>query len=204
MQLDPTSDRALWDSAAREFAPLRPILHRFLMARVRDHHVAEDLTQETLLRGVLHARQLRAPGAALGWLLRIAWHVALDWHRRRIRRREAWRAACMTASRLHEEPAACVAEVADEGELEWQAAQERTASWRRTLRQALLHLEPLDRVLLIGYHFSGLSCRELADRCGRSRDTVKQRLCRARRRLRPFVDLDSLTAPAEPARRASA
>ncbi|MBM4014750.1 MAG: RNA polymerase sigma factor [Planctomycetes bacterium] len=184
-----------WEAAAREFAPMRPVLHRFLMARVRDHHVAEDLTQETLWRGVVHAGQLRARGAALGWLLRIAWHVALDWHRRRVRRRQAWRVACGAAASGLDEAAACVAEP---GDLERGEEAARSAECRRRLAELLARLRPIDQVLLLGYHFSGLSCRDLAVRTRLSRATVKQRLCRARRRLRPEADLRLL--PARPAR----
>ncbi len=203
MRSDPPKRREEWEVAAREFAPLRPILHRFLMARVHDHHAAEDLTQETLWRGVVHAGRLRSRGAALGWLLRIAWHVALDWHRRRIRRREAWRVACSEAAPGLDEAAACVAEP---GDLERREEAERSTECRRRLAALLTRLRPIDQVLLLGYHFSGLSCRELAERTRLSRATVTQRLCRARRRLRPEVILRLLPARvARPARgRASA
>ncbi|MSR47909.1 MAG: RNA polymerase sigma factor [Planctomycetes bacterium] len=189
MRIDLHADRSSWDRAANEFAPLRPILHRFLVARVHDHHVAEDLTQETLLRGVVHARQLRHPKAALAWLLRIAWHVALDWHRRRLRRRDAWRLVHPVA---HDE---AVTVVAEPGELECDEERLRSEHCRRALHVALGKLPPLDRVLLIGFHFSGLSCRELARRSRISRDSVKQRLCRSRHRLREWIDLSLLDPP---------
>jgi len=186
MRIDPHSDHEIWEAAARTFAPIRPRILRFLARRVHDHHAAEDLTQETLLRGMLHARKLRHPRAATAWLLRIAWHVALDWHRRRMRRGD-WPPTVTRDERvaLVGEPCAL---------LEQEEERRRAELWRGRLREGLGRLGPLDRVLLIGYHFVGLGCQELALRSGLSRDSVKQRLCRARRRLRAWVDEPTLDA----------
>jgi RNA polymerase sigma-70 factor (ECF subfamily) len=190
MSGEAAADREEWEAAAREFAPLRPILHRFLMARVHDHHAAEDLTQETLWKGVQNVSRLRSRGAPLGWLLRIAWHVALDWHRRRIRRRDAWQVACIEAARRGFDEAAAF--VAEPGELERSEEAERAAGVRRQFAAMLARMKPVDQVLLLGYHFSGLTCRELARRTGLTRSTVKQRLSRSRRRLRPEAGLELL------------
>jgi RNA polymerase sigma-70 factor (ECF subfamily) len=156
----------------------RERVRRFLVGRVHDHHVAEDLTQETLLRAVLYADGLREPNAAGAWLLRIAWHVVLDFHRRRARRRDE-PTADGTLEPVEElrEPTALEA-------LEERAAFEQS---RRRLRAALAQLGPLDRVLVIGHYFVGLTCAELAVRARITRDNVKVRLMRARRRLRALL-----------------
>src|SRR5262245_774492 len=52
------------------------------MRLARDVHTAEDLTQETLLRGWSRRRQLRDSGAARVWLFRIAVNVWRDQLRR--------------------------------------------------------------------------------------------------------------------------
>ncbi len=177
------TDRTGWEIAANAFMPLRPQILRFLIARVRDHHVAEDLTQETLLRGVVQAAKLREPQAASAWLMRIAWHVALDWHRRRARRREGM---VVELTDVAEAPGMLVAETS---RLEAEEAILERATWSEGLRHALARLRAGDRALLIGHHYIGLSCQELAERTGISRDGVKQRLSRARRRLRALVVL---------------
>jgi RNA polymerase sigma-70 factor (ECF subfamily) len=51
-----------------------PLVHRFIAARVRDAHLAEDLTSEVFVRTVAHIAQLRADDELTfaAWLLRIA------------------------------------------------------------------------------------------------------------------------------------
>jgi RNA polymerase sigma-70 factor (ECF subfamily) len=156
------------------FAQHRDRVRCYLLGRVRDAHVADDLTQETLVRAITYADGLRDPDAAVAWLLRIAWHVSLDWGRRRVRRRECGaEALCDSADRVQEATT-----------LELDEARAVYERWRRRLRRALAQLAALDRVLVIGHYFVGLSCGELAARAKISRDVVKMRLCRARRRMR--------------------
>lgn len=157
------------------FEQHRDRIRRYLLGRVRDRHAAEDLTQETLMRAVLYSRGLRDPQAAVGWLLRIAWHVSLDWMRRRSRQRDH-------ESDEHEiEVADCVQESSP---LELDERRRLHDRWRTRLRRALALLGKVDRVLVVGHYFVGLTCGELARRSGLSRDSVKMRLCRARRKLR--------------------
>ncbi|HEV2236971.1 MAG TPA: RNA polymerase sigma factor [Ktedonobacterales bacterium] len=51
-----------------------PLVHRYIAARVRDTHLAEDLTSEVFVRTVAHIAQLRADDELTfaAWLLRIA------------------------------------------------------------------------------------------------------------------------------------
>jgi|RhiMethySRZTD1v2_1073278.scaffolds.fasta_scaffold455749_1 RNA polymerase sigma-70 factor (ECF subfamily) len=160
------------------FARHRDRVRRYLMGRVRDSHVAEDLTQETLMRAVLYSRGLRDPEAAVAWLLRIACHVALDWTRRRARRRDG----C-----AGEQGVEAVDQVQEPSRIELAEDLRVHERWRRRLRHALALLNQLDRVLVVGHYFVGLTCGELATRSGLTRDNVKMRICRARRRLRGFL-----------------
>ena len=48
-----------------------PELHSYALWLSRDPHLAEDLVQETLLRGWRSLHTLRQPAAAKGWLMRI-------------------------------------------------------------------------------------------------------------------------------------
>lgn len=54
------------------------VLHRYALRMVRDRQQAEDLTQETLLRGWRQRAKLREPAAARVWLLRIATNIHRD------------------------------------------------------------------------------------------------------------------------------
>jgi RNA polymerase sigma-70 factor (ECF subfamily) len=50
---------------------------------VRDHHHAEDLTQETFLRALAAAGDFRGGAPLAPWLKRIAANLAIDWRRTR-------------------------------------------------------------------------------------------------------------------------
>ncbi len=175
MRLESSAALPEWNDAASRFVQLRPQILRYLLSRVRDHHVAEDLTQETLVRGILCASTLREPQAAVAWILRIAWNVALDWHRHRLRRPEG------VTSDGEIDPLGDAHQPVGVDVDEEQRIREL---WRGRTRQALAQLAALDRVLVIGHYFVGLSCAELATRTGLTRNGVKTRLSRARRRLR--------------------
>lgn len=58
-------------------------VYRYVRGMVRDSGEAEDLTQEAFLRAHRERNTLKAPGAMLSWLYRIATHVALDRLRQR-------------------------------------------------------------------------------------------------------------------------
>jgi RNA polymerase sigma-70 factor (ECF subfamily) len=159
----------------------RGLILRFLRGQCGDAHVVEDLAQETLLRGMRNADRLREASSLSHWLLRIAWNVALDWRRRKLRRVEH----CV-------DPEEQVI-VAEPDELDPIEREERTrtrARWRVDLRRALQGLKPRDRALVIGHYFVGFSCAELAARTGYTRANVKVRLCRARRVLRRLLPGD--------------
>ncbi len=53
-------------------------VYRYALRLTRSHQQAEDLTQETLLRGWQRRRKLREPAAARVWLLRIATNLHDD------------------------------------------------------------------------------------------------------------------------------
>ena len=54
------------------------VLYRYALRMVRNRQQAEDLTQETLLRGWRQRAKLREPAAARVWLLRIATNIHRD------------------------------------------------------------------------------------------------------------------------------
>ena len=66
-----------------ELEALIPRVYRFARRLTGDAHRAEDLTQETLLRGWKRRGQLRDPRRALVWLFRIASNLWRDELRRR-------------------------------------------------------------------------------------------------------------------------
>jgi RNA polymerase sigma-70 factor (ECF subfamily) len=156
----------------------RGAIQRFLRSQCGDAHALEDLVQETLLRGMRSADRLREAGSLSRWLMRIAWNVALDWRRRRVRRHEV---------SVDPEEHEIASEAHDVDPLERAERVGLRERWRVALRRALRGLQPRDRILVIGHYFVGFSCAELAARSGLTRANVKVRLCRSRRALRRLL-----------------
>jgi RNA polymerase sigma-70 factor (ECF subfamily) len=158
-----------WD----QFAAYRPQLVRFLLRYVSDPHLAEDLAQETLLRGYQFRQRLRENTAMGGWLRQIAYHIAMDWHRRTPARLPVYSSQARDEPRRVQPPPDYERECRGNG-----------VRWSQRLRSALAVLSPKNRALVIAHYFVGLSCREIALRGGLSLANVKVRLHRARQELR--------------------
>jgi RNA polymerase sigma-70 factor (ECF subfamily) len=149
----------------------------FIAARVPADQV-DDLGQETFLRGFRVLHTLRNPARFSSWLLGIANHVCVDWHRARRR------------------PVSLDAQPID---LDEDAAQRRSRPPRpdeaaEAKEAAQLLLESLDqlpetyRITLVLKHMDGLTCQEIADHLGVALGTVTSRLARAYQMLRDKLD----------------
>jgi RNA polymerase sigma-70 factor (ECF subfamily) len=64
------------------------LVYRIAYAVLRQHHDAEDSTQETFMRVLRYSSKLDAVEEPKTWLARIAWRVAVDRSRQRSRTRE--------------------------------------------------------------------------------------------------------------------
>ena len=62
------------------------LVYRIAYAVLRQHHDAEDATQETFMRVLRHSSKLATVEDSKSWLARIAWRVAVDRSKRRDRR----------------------------------------------------------------------------------------------------------------------
>lgn len=154
------------------------LLTSFIAARVAPTEV-EDLAQDTFLRAFRTLPSLRNPAAFSSWLLGIAGHVCVDWHRsrRRLASLEDEHAPEPTGAAMpHRSPT----ELPDA-----QAEQQEAA---RLLLESLDRLPEPYRVTLVLKHMDGLSCQEIADRLGLALGTVTSRLARAYRLLRDRLE----------------
>jgi len=68
------------EAAVREHARL---VYRIAYSVLRNHHDAEDSTQETFMRVLRYRRKLQGVQDPKTWLARIAWRVAIERGRRR-------------------------------------------------------------------------------------------------------------------------
>jgi RNA polymerase sigma-70 factor, ECF subfamily len=151
------------DRSAIRFLYLRYSGNVYGYARsiVRNDHDAEDVVQQVftrMLTAIQSYEQRSVPFSA--WLLRIAHNTAIDHIRRR--------------APMCEDPELMLA---DEPE------QVESDHLRSVLRDALAQLPEVQREIVVLRHVAGLSPREIAERLGRSEDSVHGLHHRGRRTL---------------------
>mgnify|MGYP001235209770 CR=1 FL=1 len=129
---------------------------------VRNDHDAEDIVQQVFTRMLTAIRSYEDRSVPFSaWLLRIAHNMSIDHLRRR--------------STVCEEPATMAA-------TETPAVE--THHLRNAIRDALSELPEPQREIVVLRHVAGLSPREIADRLGRSEDSVHGLHHRGRRSLK--------------------
>lgn len=141
------------------------VVRRVLAARSRDHHLVEDLTQETLVR-VAGAGD-RLSGDALRAYAIVTARNLLSSHWRSLERHQR------NAPRLVERHR-------DDGPEQLAVQREETDA----LATALERLDAQDRDLLLAHETEGIAVRDLAEASGTSPGALAVRLARARATLR--------------------
>lgn len=162
-----------------ELEKKRRALSVYVLGIVRDAAIADDLTQETLLRAHRSAQTLREEKRFDSWLYRIATNVCLDYLRQKKRLREDVpdsRDEAISLSELRDENAPQLNEVmecAEMGECVQHYFDELSSSYKMVI---LLH------------DVEGLTNREIAEILDVSIDVAKIRLHRARKQLRKILE----------------
>ena len=163
-----------------------PRVFGFVVRRVGDRAVAEDLTAATFERalGTIRRGDFRNESFG-GWLYRVASNAIVD-HVRRGRRTIplGMRASDLDGDRPNEES------IGDEAALAAFAA----ALDRDVIRQALVALPETHRQLIVLKFFDGLEIDELCAALGCSRPTLAVKLHRALRALRAEIARESTDA----------
>jgi RNA polymerase sigma-70 factor, ECF subfamily len=161
-------DRDAYADLARRWAPrIVAICH----SRVRRADVADDLAQETLLRGYRALKTLSDPAKVGSWLMGIALRAALDWLK--AKERTVVPFSALGPDRPLDEILAdtkdCPAMLADD---------------RRRLVGEVEALPESYRQVVMLYYYDDLTYRDLAQLLGVSTATINARLTKARALLR--------------------
>jgi RNA polymerase sigma-70 factor (ECF subfamily) len=137
----------------------------YLWRMTGDEQAAYDLSQETFLRAWQHFAEVQRHPDAGNWLFRVASNLALS----HLRRRNAPVGAAQPLDAFTDpaasDPAGHFAE-------------------RDLVRQMLLELTPQQRGALVLHEVYGLTCAEVGQTLGISRDAAKMALFRARAHFR--------------------
>ena len=151
-------------------------VHTLAWRKVRDFHIAEDITQETFLQVYQKLETLEDPTLFPGWLYVIADRLCIAWFRRNQR---------------HTEPLedTDISEVETEAYSRYIATEHAKtfAEARRDLVEELLaKLKEGNRTVITLHYLEGMTYSEMSDFLGVSKNTIKSRLRRARQQLKKY------------------
>lgn len=142
----------------------------------------QEVAQDAFLRAYRSLPSYRGDAPFRFWLLRIARHAAMDFWRRKYRRRER------LFSEL-DDPALVHLETTRQARIaEAQADADAAAAAREQLEAALRRLSPDDRAVITLVELEERSMEDAARRLGCGLSAVKVRAFRARRRLRKVLE----------------
>jgi RNA polymerase sigma factor (sigma-70 family) len=155
---------------ASDFGRLYAVVHRYLVHRLFDAELAEELTAATFFKAATASRQIpKDPRHMQWWLLRTATNLANTHHRKNRRQRLLLRRFPYTR------PMATEPRVdADTGQGQDPAR----------VRAALMTLRPKYQAVVVMRYYSQLSIQEIAEVLRCRRDAVRTRLSRAMKDLR--------------------
>ncbi len=159
------------ESAAFEtvYEAFRPRIFTFLVRLSRRRDVAEDLLEETFLRLVARARDLRGDTSLAAWLFTVARNLHVSWCRNRALHEGL--VVGLTPSWPGPAP----------GETPFEAASR--CETERRLEAALARLALPDREVILLVAVEGLAPVEVATALGLAPEVLRKRLQRARERL---------------------
>lgn len=158
----------------------------FFVKNTRDIHVAEDLSQETLLKIYNQAWDYLPLGRFRPWMFRIARNLLIDNVRKR-----AHDALVQAVRRTHDDDDDLVARLADEILTPDKRAQ--IAELKTIVDELLAEIPEDQRQTFILHHFSSLSLAEVAEAMDVPLATSKSRLRLAREKLQEKLRLRGLT-----------
>ena len=142
-----------------------------------DAALAEEATAECFYRVWKHCRQKRSEGSLEGWIFRIAHRTVLDL----VRGRRRWWQRMLTGARASEHDS-------QPTPLDQLIETEQQLRIEDQLRRAIDALKEEDRALIHLHYFEQCSLAEIAVILDTSRDALKMKISRIRKRLAQRLD----------------
>ena len=169
-----TGDETAFDALYKRHSPR---LYRFILSKIDDRRDAEELVNDTFLKAWEHLHTLQEPEKVLNWMFRIASQLIADWHRKH-KKPEATQGYIDVYEAEGEVAAtAIIHQTAEEYTIE-------TERWT-AVSVVIVQLPKLER-RMFRLRLAGKSYTEIAEVCEVTVSVVKNRLSRAKKRLKAW------------------
>ena len=150
-------------------------VHALVWRKVKDFHIAEEITQDAFLQAHKKLASLKNPSQFPGWLYVIADRLCRSWFRKKqlknIQSIETTREETLEKTAY----ANYLCEQREETAVECQ---------REIVQRLMAKLPESERTVMVLYYLGEMNCKEISKFLGVSPHTVKSRLRRARERLK--------------------
>ena len=164
-------------------------VHTLAWRKIRDFHIAEDITQETFLQVYQKLETLKDPARFSRWLYVIADRLCVAWLRKNQRQTESLEDADLSGIESEAYSRYIATEHAN-----------TIAEARRDLVEELIaKLKEGNRTVITLHYLEGMTYAEISNFLGVSENTIKSRLRRARQQLKKyeFMVQETLDIPIE-------
>ncbi len=149
-------------------------VHALAWRKTGDFHVAEEITQDTFLKAYQNLSTLKEPQKFAGWLYVIAANYCKMWLRKK---RLSTQSLEETSSAELEKTAYSEYVIAENEQVALETQHE-------VVKKLLAKLQESDRTVITLYYLGEMSYEEISEFLGVSVASIKNRLYRARRRLK--------------------
>ena len=149
-------------------------VHALAWRKIGDFHIAEDITQETFLKAYQKLSTLKEPQSFTSWLYVIAANCCKAWRRKK----HLWTQPLETAGGVEMEKATYSGYISAEN------ARTMAEAQREVVKKLLAKLQESERTVITLYYLGGMTYEEISKFLGVSVAAIKNRLYRARNRLK--------------------
>ena len=149
-------------------------VHALAWRKIGDFHIAEDITQDTFLKAYQRLSTLKKPQRFASWLYVIAANHCSTW----LRKKRLWTESLENTNSGQVEKATYSGYVIAENE------RITAESQREVVKKLLAKLQESERTVITLYYLGEMSYEEISEFLGVSVAAIKNRLYRARNRLK--------------------
>ena len=164
-------DDAAFSALVRKY---QKSVHALVWRKIGDFHIAEDITQDTFLKAYQRLSTLKEPQRFSGWLYVIAANHCSTW----LRKKRLWTQPLEDTNGTQSEKATYSGYVIAENERIAAEAQ------HEVVKKLLAKLQESERTVITLYYLGEMTYEEISEFLGVSVAAIKNRLYRARNRLK--------------------